>query len=614
MSKITVKDTSQIAQDFSKQIETVKVLIGDNCDSDEIKKTAINNFLSGKDVAGIGQGRFTKDVIKKINQFWDISVKAQCKEVANNSDDKKLFDTIKNLQKELIGYCEECGSKSKNGKPIVPWAAIHAMVAVLRPQDFCTIVTENNLDNLYKLLADYYGEGTDVNASVDEAEPTVTPEVEPEVEPTVDPEVEPEKVEDDDESQAELESEQANGVAQSENEGDNKSTTETEIELDNAKADWEEVDKVWKKAKKPSKGNNNAENMSWYIKSQAMHDFFKKLKGDNYWTKQSYAWETLIALRGYERIKTLAKKLVNKKQYNIILTGAPGTGKTYLARQIAARIIGCKVEALKEDKYKEKFEFVQFHPSYDYTDFVEGLRPYESKDASGQTTITFKREDGIFKRFCAKAAEAVKAAKAAKDNKDNKENKYVFFIDEINRGEISKIFGELFFSIDPGYRLKENRIPVRTQYQNLIQQDGNDPFKNGFYVPENVYIIGTMNDIDRSVESMDFAFRRRFAFIEVTADDSENMLLTDEEIKDRPTLVDKMHNLNAAILKCGLTSQYQIGGAYFKKIKDVKNYTELWNEYLKGTLYEYFRGEPETEITKKMELLKEAYDKGNGEE
>lgn len=592
MSKIKVKDTSLIALNFSNQISVVKELIGVNCDPDKIKKTTINDindFLSGKNVAGIGQGRFSDKVKKVIQENWE-EVKKICYSISSEDNFDELYKYIKQLQNKLIGYCENCGSISKNGKPIVPWAAIHAMVAVLRPQDFCTIVTENNLDNLYKLLAFYYGEGID-----DNAEPTVTPEVEPE------------EIEDDDASQAKLESEQATGVAQSENEEDN------EIVLDNAKADWKDVDEAWKNAKNESRGKKKEENISWYIKSKAMHNFFKKLKGDNYWTKQSYAWETLIALRGDERIKTLAEKLVNKKQYNIILTGAPGTGKTYLARQIAARIIGCNhVEDLKKDEFKERFEFVQFHPSYDYTDFVEGLRPYESKDASGQTTITFKREDGIFKRFCAKAARTAKAAEATKDNKDNKENKYVFIIDEINRGEISKIFGELFFSIDPGYRLEENRIPVRTQYQNLLQ-DVNDPFKNGFYVPENVYIIGTMNDIDRSVESMDFAFRRRFAFIEVTADDSENMLLTDEAITDRSTLVDKMHNLNAAILKCGLTSQYQIGGAYFKKIKDVKNYTELWNEYLKGTLYEYFRGEPETEITKKMELLKEAYDKGNGE-
>ena len=92
---------------------------------------------------------------------------------------------------------------------------------------------------------------------------------------------------------------------------------------------------------------------------------------------------------------------------------------------------------------------------------------------------------------------------------------FIFIIDEINRGEISKIFGELFFSIDPGYRGEKGR--VQTQYQNMIE-DG-DVFKKGFFVPDNVYIIGTMNDIDRSVESMDFAMRRRFAWAEVTAEE-----------------------------------------------------------------------------------------------
>ena len=269
MRKITVKDTNQIANRFSNQISAVKELIGDNSDSDKIKKTTIiNDFLSGTDVAGIGQGRFTIDVKREINQSWDSSVKAKCKEVANNSDDSKLFDTIKNLQKELIGYCEKCGPKSKNGKPIVPWAAIHAMVAVLRPKDFCTIVTENNLDNLYKLLAVYYGEGTDDNASDDEAETNIG-------------NGEGIEVEVGDEPKAEPESESANGVAQSENkcnanDGDNQSTTE--IELDNGKAPWKSVDDAWKRAKNESKGKNKEENMSWYIKSEAMHNFFKKLK------------------------------------------------------------------------------------------------------------------------------------------------------------------------------------------------------------------------------------------------------------------------------------------------------------------------------------------------
>ena len=180
------------------------------------------------------------------------------------------------------------------------------------------------------------------------------------------------------------------------------------------------------------------------------------------------------------------------------------------------------------------------------------------------------------------------------------EKKFVFIIDEINRGEISKIFGELFFSIDPGYRGVAGR--VKTQYQNLIEEG--DAFKDGFYVPENVYIIGTMNDIDRSVESMDFAMRRRFAWKEVTAEDSMKMLngtTYGEEAKKR------MQNLNAAIIKVrGLGEAYQIGAAYFKKIKDYGgDFQKLWDFHLKGLLFEYLRGNLNAE--EQLEELFEAY-------
>lgn len=289
---------------------------------------------------------------------------------------------------------------------------------------------------------------------------------------------------------------------------------------------------------------------------------------------------------------------------NLIFTGAPGTGKTYLAKQIAAKMIGCEPDELERS---EQFAFVQFHPSYDYTDFVEGLRPQKS---NGNNGVDFELKDGVFKQFCLKALDD-----KALDDKEKKP--YVFIIDEINRGEMSKIFGELFFSIDPHYRGKQG--VVQTQYANMVKSDnlfdsnlGNGK-KGQFFVPNNVYIIGTMNDIDRSVESMDFAFRRRFTFIEVTAEDSMGML---GQLGDKANDARKvMKALNEALIspeKGGLTSAYQIGGSYFLKLKPKKeedefiSFEELWDYHLKGTLYEYFRGEPDAD--KKMAELKKAYD------
>ena len=270
----------------------------------------------------------------------------------------------------------------------------------------------------------------------------------------------------------------------------------------------------------------------------------------------------------YQKYKTLLEKT-----HNLILTGAPGTGKTYLAKEIA-KSMGCT---------DNEIGFVQFHPSYDYSDFVEGLRPMQDDNGNAG----FERKDGVFKRFCATAL-------------NNLNKPFVFIIDEINRGEISKIFGELFFSIDPGYRGKAGI--VQTQYQNIIE-DG-DTFKKGFFVPENVYIIGTMNDIDRSVESMDFAMRRRFAWKEVTAEDSMQML---DGLPNADILKKRMRNLNAQILKVeGLGKAYQIGAAYFKKYELYNSFDDLWNYHLEGLLREYLRGMSDVET--KIAELKKAYD------
>ena len=285
---------------------------------------------------------------------------------------------------------------------------------------------------------------------------------------------------------------------------------------------------------------------------------------------------------------TLSNILLQSK--NLILRGAPGTGKTYLAKEIAKELT---------DGNEDQIGFVQFHPSYDYTDFVEGLRPVSNGDGA----IEFKLQDGIFKKFCQRAKEAQKTGE--QDNFIDTDKNFVFIIDEINRGEISKIFGELFFSIDPEYR--GERGSVSTQYANLHETD------DKFYIPENVYIIGTMNDIDRSVDTFDFAMRRRFRFVEVTAE-SQLYILDNELDGHEEEAKKRLRNLNAAIEKVQeLNSHYHIGPSYFLKLKDVNfDYELLWSDYLKPLLEDYLRGSYEEAET--LDTLKKAFDLTNNEQ
>ena len=382
----------------------------------------------------------------------------------------------------------------------------------------------------------------------------------------------------------------------------------------------------------------------------------------------------------YKVYYPLSQTLLQSK--NLILRGAPGTGKTYLAKEIAKELTGGN---------EDQIGFVQFHPSYDYTDFVEGLRPVSNGDGA----IEFRLQDGIFKDFCQKAKEAqliggqdnfdeawdsyleyINVAEEKeyitktsylsvnsrqnlsvnydsgvpgwslprkyvyelyKDKNYNKQEyyksggktvletlrkrfglkdylspteidtdkKFVFIIDEINRGEISKIFGELFFSIDPGYRGEKGS--VSTQYANLHEND------EKFYIPENVYIIGTMNDIDRSVDTFDFAMRRRFRFVEVTAESQLSML--DDALGDKAEEAKaRLRNLNAKIEKVQeLNSHYHVGPSYFLKLEEVDfDYELLWSDYLKPLLEDYLRGSYEED--EMLNTLKKSYDLTNQQE
>jgi MoxR-like ATPase len=316
---------------------------------------------------------------------------------------------------------------------------------------------------------------------------------------------------------------------------------------------------------------NEGDENTYYISGELFLNLIYDLKYKQF-EMYKLIYQTRNTLKDINLKQDMEIELI-KKAMNVILTGSPGTGKTYLAKEFSKLITGSD-----STESNSRFGFVQFHPSYDYTDFVEGLRPIK-KDKESE--IGFELKDGIFREFCNRA-------------KNDSSKDYVFVIDEINRGEVSKIFGDLFFSIDPGYRGPVGKIS--TQYSNLREE--NDQF---FYVPKNVFIIGTMNDIDRSVESFDFAMRRRFTWLEITAEESAmNMNLAKDAF-------DRMKSLNDAILAIeGLNSSYHIGAAYFLKLKDYNNdFDKLWNYHIAPLVKEYLRGMPN--FKENFDKLENAY-------
>ena len=265
--------------------------------------------------------------------------------------------------------------------------------------------------------------------------------------------------------------------------------------------------------------------------------------------KEDFLKEVYITDKEYDKLEKLIK---DKK--NIILQGSAGVGKSYAAKRLAYSIIG--------EKDNERVKMIQFHQSYSYEYFIMGYRPNENG---------FELKEGVFYKFC-------------EDARNDEGNDYFLIIDEINRGNISKIFGELFMLIENDKRGEEYALE-------LVYKDDEK-----FFVPENLYIIGLMNTADRSLAMLDYALRRRFIFIDIEPAFNKPQFKNDLENKNIDKdlinkIIEKFTKLNETIKSDKtLGKGYTIGHSYFCNIKNLnkEDYKDIINYEIAPTLREYW--------------------------
>jgi hypothetical protein len=307
-----------------------------------------------------------------------------------------------------------------------------------------------------------------------------------------------------------------------------------------------------------------------------------------------------------------AKGLADKNSPNVILYGPPGTGKTYEVRNSLEYL--CKGD-------RSRYELIQFHPSFSYEDFIEGIKP---KGVSADGSIKFELVNGIFKRFCMKA-------------KNRGEEDFYFVVDEINRANLSSVFGETLVCLERDYRHvpgNNDSMLIKTQYSPLIEDMINDNQANKslayhyeggnayFGVPKNVFFVGMMNDVDKSIDTFDLALRRRFKWIRKDCDyeviENQIKFKDNKNGQDFTNTIDfrkACEKLNLFISSTdnnglGMGKSFEFGHSFFMNITSIakkrkisiKNINELFRLYLQPTLKEYLRAIfAESELDQKVD-------------